>query len=145
ASNVYFGTHAQDLTLPQASLLAGLPQLPTVYDPINYLEGNVLKGVRLDKDWLDPNYVVPKGTPPPKGRQVDVLRQMVDEGYVTEAQARAAAAQDLPFASQEVPLNAPHFVFYVRKLLEEQYGQQFANEGLSIYATLDLDMQRKVQ
>jgi len=145
ASNVYFDTHANELTLPQASLLAGLPQLPTVYDPINYLEGNTLRGVKLDKGWLDPNYLVPKGTAPPKRRQVDVLRQLVDEGYVTEPQARRAAATDLVFASQEVPLNAPHFVFYVRKLLEEQYGQQFANEGLSIYTTLDLDVQHMVQ
>lgn len=145
ASNVYFGVHAHNLTLPQAALLAGLPQLPTEYDPINYLEGLVLKGVRVGDGWLDPSYELPKDTPPPKWRQIAVLRQMVDEGFVTERQARRAIEQDLQFASQEVPLNAPHFVFYVRRLLEEQYGQQFANEGLSIYTTLDLDMQRMVQ
>ena len=45
-----------------------------------------------------------------------------------------------------VPLNAPHFVFYVRRLLEQsEYGPQFANRGLSIYTTLDLDMQNMVQ
>ncbi len=73
---------------------------------------------------------------------------MVDEGYVTERQARAAAAEDLHFADQIVPLNAPHFVFYVRRLLEENpaFGQQFANQGLSsIYTTIDLDLQRMVQ
>jgi peptidoglycan glycosyltransferase len=147
ASNVYFDTHANDLTLAQASLLAGLPQLPNVYDPINYLEGGVLKGIRLGDGWLAPDYQFPKGTPPPKIRQAAVLTQMVDEGYVTEAEARRAAAEDLKFSSQVVPLNAPHFVFYVRRLLEEMedYGPQFANMGLSIYTTLDLDMQNMVQ
>jgi peptidoglycan glycosyltransferase len=147
AADVYFDKHAKDLTLAEAALLAGLPQLPSYYDPINYLEGNILKGIRVGPGWLDPNYELPQDTPPPKWRQIAVLRQMVDEGYVTEAEARRTIAQDLHFASQEVPLNAPHFVFYVRKLLEEdpEFGQQFANQGLSIYTTLDLNLQRMVQ
>jgi peptidoglycan glycosyltransferase len=147
ASNVYFDVHANELSLAQASLLAGLPQLPSAYDPINYLEGGVLKGIQLRDGWLKPEYVFSEGTPAPKMRQAAVLTQMVDEGYITERQARAAAAEDLRFADQIVPLNAPHFVFYVRKLLEDnpQFGQQFANEGLSIYTSLDLDLQRMVQ
>lgn len=147
ASNVYFNRHANELTLAQASLLAGLPQLPNVYDPMNYLDGGVLRGITFGDNWLSPDYVFPEGTPAPKKRQAAVLTQMVDEGYVTEAQARAAAAEDLSFSSQVAPLNAPHFVFYVRKLLEEDdaYGPQFTNQGLSIYTTLDLDMQRMVQ
>ncbi|HWQ13251.1 MAG TPA: transglycosylase domain-containing protein, partial [Roseiflexaceae bacterium] len=145
AADVYFDTTAKELTLPQAALLAGLPQLPTTYDPINYLEGGVLKGVALGDGWLDPGYELPSGTPPPKWRQVAVLRQMVDENMVSDQEARRAAAADLQFASQEVPLNAPHFVFYVRKLLEEQYGPQFASQGLSIYTTIDLELQRMVQ
>ncbi len=145
AANVYFGIPAKDLNLPQAALLAGLPQLPNVYDPFNYLDGGVLKGVRLDDDWLSPAYRLPTGTPPPKWRQVAVLRQMVDEGIISDLVARRAAAVDLTFASQEVPLNAPHFVFYVRRLLEEEYGPQFANMGLSVYTTIDLDLQRMAQ
>lgn len=145
AANVYFGIPAKDLNLPQAALLAGLPQLPNVYDPFNYLDGGVLKGVRLDDDWLSPAYRLPAGTPPPKWRQVAVLRQMVDEGIISDLVARRAAAVDLTFASQDVPLNAPHFVFYVRRLLEEEYGPQFANMGLSVYTTIDLDLQRMAQ
>src|SRR4029078_13006302 len=147
AANVYFDTHAKSLTLAQAALLAGLPQQPNVYDPINYLEGGVLKGIALRDGWLAPEYKFPNGTPPPKIRQAVVLTNMVEEGYITDAQARAAAAQDLRFSSQIVPLNAPHFVFYIRRLLEqnEEYGAQFANQGLSIYTTLDLDMQNMVQ
>lgn len=145
AANVYFGIPAKDLNLPQAALLAGLPQLPNVYDPFNYLDGGVLKGVRLEDGWLSPAYRLPTGTPPPKWRQVAVLRQMVEEGIISDQVARRAAAVDLVFASQEVPLNAPHFVFYVRRLLEEEYGPQFANMGLSVYTTIDLDLQRMAQ
>ncbi|HEY3231926.1 MAG TPA: transglycosylase domain-containing protein [Roseiflexaceae bacterium] len=145
ASNVYFNVHAKDLTLAQASLLAGLPQSPSTYDPINYLDGGVLKGITLRSGWLAPDYKFPVGTPPPKIRQAAVLTQLVEEGFVTEREARRAAAEDLSFADQIVPLNAPHFVFYVRKLLEDQYGQQFANKGLSIKTTLDLDLQHMVQ
>lgn len=145
ASNAYFDVPASRLTLPQAALLAGLPQLPTAYDPFNYLDGNVLAGIPLRDGWLDESYQLPNGTPPPKWRQIAVLRQMVDEGYVSDAEARAAAGENLRFTPQEAPLNAPHFVFYVRRLLEETYGQQFANLGLSVYTTIDLDLQRMVQ
>jgi peptidoglycan glycosyltransferase len=91
ASDVYFDVHAKDLSLAQAALLAGLPQLPNVYDPVNYLEGGTLHGIQLGEGWLNPDYKFPVGTPPPKIRQASVLTQMVDEGYVTERQARARA------------------------------------------------------
>ena len=145
AANVYFDTNSGDLTLPQAALLAGLPQLPSVYDPFNYLDGGVLRGVTLGDGWLEPSYELPQGIAPPKWRQIAVLRQLVAENHVTDQVARRAAAQDLAFASQEVPLNAPHFVFHVRKLLEEQYGPSFAHDGLSIYTTIDLRLQRMAQ
>jgi peptidoglycan glycosyltransferase len=150
ASNVYFNTNASKLTLPQAALLGGLPQLPSKYDPINYLRsdeyGEFLPGIALEDGWLDPTYQLPEDIAPPKWRQIAVLRQMVDEDYISEAEARSAAMQDLRFAPQQVPLNAPHFVFYVRKLLEEKYGKQLVTSGgLNIYTTLDLDIQRMAQ
>jgi peptidoglycan glycosyltransferase len=150
ASEVYFGVNASDLSLAQASLLAGLPQLPTLYNPINYLErdarGGYLRGVRLEDGWLDPAYRLPEGIAAPRARQVAVLRRMVEDEYVTEAEARAAAAETLRFAPQEVPLNAPHFVFYVRDQLLERYGKEILTSGgLRITTTLDLDLQRMVQ
>lgn len=150
ASNVYFGVHAKDLTLNQASLLAGLPQLPSRYDPIAFLrrdeKGYFLPGVPVEEGWLSPEYELPDTIPPPRRRQIAVLRQMVDEGYITEAEATQAIRTDLRFAPQDTPLHAPHFVFYVRKLLEEKYGQRMVNEGgLNIYTTLDLHLQRLAQ
>jgi peptidoglycan glycosyltransferase len=145
AANTYFSASSSDLNLAQSALLAGLPQLPNVYDPFNFLEGGVLPGIPVRDGWLAESYQLPSGTPPPKWRQIAVLRQMVDEQYVTEAEARAAAEQDLRFKPLEVPLRAPHFVFYVQKLLEEQYGDQFANLGLNVYTTLDLELHETTQ
>jgi membrane peptidoglycan carboxypeptidase len=149
ASNVYFDRSARDLTLAQAALLAGLPQLPSLYNPINHLErdeqGGYLPGLRLSNGWLEPTYQLPGDLPPPKWRQISVLRRMVAEGYVTESQARVAITEDLRFAPQEVPLNAPHFVFYVRDQLQELYGQDVFNRGLTITTTIDLELQAMVQ
>ena len=145
ASEGYFGVHAKDLSVAQAALLAGLPQLPSAYDPMNYLDGDTLPGVQLGTGWYRDDYPLPDGLTPPKRRQIAVMSQLVDEGYVPESTAHDALAQDLKFAPQERPLNAPHFVFYIRKLLEDKYGQEFANQGLSIYTTLDLKLQNMVQ
>ncbi|MBC8159805.1 MAG: transglycosylase domain-containing protein, partial [Roseiflexaceae bacterium] len=147
AAQSYFGSSASDLSLAQSALLAGLPQLPAAYDPVtnSFLDGNVLPGVELGPTWSRNDAKLPSGLTPPKWRQIAVMRQMVQENLVSETAARAALAENLVFAAQERPLNAPHFVFYVRQQLEEKYGQQFANQGLSVYTTLDLNLQNLVQ
>ena len=149
AAHGYFGISAAELDLNQASLLAGLPQSPTVYNPIQYLQGGqVLKGVRLPKDWVDSDGGSLPGMTPPRARQVKVLRQMVLSGKVSERRARGAIGADLTFTSQSVAIHAPHFVFYVKQALENDplVGRMLANEGgLSITTTLDLRIQRLAQ
>ncbi|WP_245863309.1 transglycosylase domain-containing protein [Candidatus Viridilinea mediisalina] len=150
ASESYFGVNASDLNLNQASLLAGLPQLPTFYNPINHLErddqGGYLPGVILEAGWLEPGHRLPPTVSAPRWRQVAVLRRMVEDEYISEAEARAAVAEPLRFTRQEVPLNAPHFVFYVRDQIQERYGQQaLFGGGLRIYTTLDLNLQQMAQ
>ena len=150
ASETYFGVRARDLNLSQAALLAGLPQLPSLYNPINYLErdaeGGYLPGVRLTDGWLNPDYTLPTTVSAPRRRQVSVLRRMVEDSYISETEARSVAAETLRFAPQDVPLNAPHFVFYVRDLIQELYGQQILfGGGLRITTTIDLDLQQMVQ
>ncbi|HUK98858.1 MAG TPA: biosynthetic peptidoglycan transglycosylase [Gaiellaceae bacterium] len=73
AAHRYFGRDVSRLDLAQASLLAGLVQAPTAYDPLTD----------------------PRGA---RDRQVAVLRSMVRNGYVTEAQAGAAVGSRLPLA-----------------------------------------------
>jgi penicillin-binding protein 1C len=117
ASRAYFGKPVRDLDLAEAALLAGLPQAPSAYDPST-----------------DP------GTA--RARQRVVLDLMVKHGYLTQAQADTAAAEPLGFAPQRFPITAPHFVMYVRGVLEEQLGRErLVRGGLTVETTLDSDMQ----
>ncbi len=122
AAETYFGKHASDLTLGEASLLAGLPQAPAFYDPYT--------------NW--------KGA---RERQKTVLRLMVEQHYVTQSQADAAwheldAGPEKVLKRQTVTLKAPHFVMYVRHMLEEAYGPEVVYRGgLQVYTTLDSNLQ----
>ena len=123
AARRYFGheTRASDLTLAQAAFLAGLPQSPARYDPYRYHEAAI-------------------------ARQHQVLDLMVHHGHITEAEAAAAKAEELDFAKNEVPLLAPHWVFYVRDLLINQFGLDlFRNGGLQVVTTIDLNLQNKAE
>jgi penicillin-binding protein 1C len=118
AAQTYFGKSATELSLAEASLLAGLPQGPIDLDPLTNLEA------AKQRQWL-------------------VLNLMVSEGFITRSQAEAAYQEPLVFARQEVSLVAPHFAVYVRQLLEDQFGAELvANGGLRVTTTLDLDYQR---
>lgn len=123
AAETYFGTTAAELSLAQASFLAGLPQSPATYD------------------------VFAGGRKRALARQKDVLRLMVQEGYITQAQADAAAAEMTAHEFRpRVPqdrIPAPHFVMYVRQLVEELYGPEalYRGSGLRIYTTLDPGLQ----
>ena len=116
AAQTYFGLHAKDLNLAQASLLAGLPQAPSEYDPIVHLSSA-------------------------KDRQAHVLDRMVTQGYITQQEADAAYSAPLNLRSDvSYPLLAPHFVMYVRQLLEQKYGSDVVYQsGLRVTTTLDLD------
>lgn len=117
AADTYFGKSARELTLAEASLLAGLPQSPSIYDPYTNLEAA-------------------------KARQKTVLGLMVKEGYLSRAQADRAWAEELHFAPLRIDMKAPHFVVYVRKLLENRYGTEMTYRGgLQVHTTLDLEMQ----
>lgn len=122
AAETYFNTTVKDLTLAQASFLAGLPQSPATYDPF---------GGGLDLALA---------------RQKDVLALMVEDGYITQAQADAAAAEMAAYEFRAPQLDlktAPHFVVYVRQTLEALYGPEalYRGTGLRIYTTLDPNLQ----
>ncbi len=122
ASKRYFDKHAKDLTLAEAALLAGLPQAPSRYSPFG----------------SNPEQA--------KTRQSDVLRRMAEDGYITELEAEAARAEVLEYALSTTDIKAPHFVFYVRDLLVEKYGQEMVERGgLRVKTTLDLELQNTAQ
>jgi len=123
ASQTYFGKSARSLNLAEASLIAGLPQSPAIYDPFT-----------------------PDGRAETLRRQKDVLRLMVKQDDLTQAQADAAASQMAAFQfappRSDALKFAPHFVVYVRQLVEQQYGTDaLYRDGLKIYTTLDPSLQ----
>jgi penicillin-binding protein 1C len=119
AANTYFGKSAKDLTLAEAALLAGLPQSPTSYSPFG----------------AHPELAI--------NRQGEVLRRMVEDGYIKQDQADAAKAEKLVFAKKNIQINAPHFALMVRDALVQKYGEDKVNiGGLRVTTTLDLDLQQ---
>ncbi len=114
AAQAYYGKHVRELDLAECAMLAGLPQAPARYNPLEN----------------------PKAA---KARQTVVLELMVKQGYITAEQARLAEKEPLAFASAPFPIRAPHFVMYVRGWLEQTLGLERLNAGgLRIYTTLDL-------
>ena len=117
AANVYFDKPAQELTLAEAAMLAGIVQAPSSLNPFVNKEGA-------------------------RERQLYVLNQMVENDFITEAQAAETYANEPAYSQRSQPLLAPHFVFYVRRLLEERYGaERLYSGGLHVTTTLDLDLQ----
>lgn len=117
ASELYFGKSVPDLSLSEATLLAGLPQAPTRYSPF---------GARPELA---------------KGRQRTVLRRMVEDGYVKQEEADKAKEVELKYAEPE-NLKAPHFALWVKDQLAEEYGDVLVEQGgLRVTTTLDLELQ----
>ncbi len=118
ASYVYFDKPVQKLDLSETAFLAGLPQAPSIYSPF--------------------------GSHPEAGRarQVDVLKSMLEQKYITSSQEKAAEKEDLKFSKIQNKILAPHFVFYIKDLLVQKYGERLVEQGgLSVITTLDLDLQ----
>ncbi len=121
ASETYFNKPAKDLDLAQSALLAGLPQAPSTYSPFG----------------AHPELA--------KGRQDDVLKQMVTNKYITQAESDAADKEQLVYATISAPA-APHFALWIKGQLADKYGDQMVEQGgLRVYTTLDLDIQNIAQ
>ncbi|MFN8533906.1 MAG: PBP1A family penicillin-binding protein [Dehalococcoidia bacterium] len=121
AAQGYFGKSVREVTLAEASLLAGLPQSPVEYDPT----------------------VNPRAA---RERQSDVLELMRRAGFVSAAEADRVREEPLQFRAARFDIKAPHFVFYVRDLLQETYGaDRLYRGGLTVQTSLDLDLQREAE
>src|SRR2546426_5317839 len=122
AAQVYFGKHASDLSLAEASMLAGLPNGPSYYDPARHLERA-------------------------QARQAIVLDAMVRQHMITSDQAAEAADAKLNFVFKENRSSqAPHFVDFVFEQLEHLYGPSVVNRGGVVLKTsLDLNMQKAAE
>lgn len=118
AAQTYFGGRAADVSLAQAAILAALPKAPTYYSPY----GSHFEDL--------------------KRRQENILDRMVDLGMVERPRAQAAKEEQLQFLPARENIQAPHFVFYVKELLEEEYGERVVEQGgLHVITTLDMRLQ----
>ena len=99
ASKTYFSKSAKDISVNEAATLTALIQAPSYLSPY---------GEHKDELIIRKNYV---------------LDRMVQEGYLTEKEAEIAKEEELKFIESPSSIRAPHFVFYVRDYLIENYGQ----------------------
>jgi 1A family penicillin-binding protein len=121
AAQTYFAKSARDLTLAEAAVIAGLPQAPASYDPF-------------------------KNPTAAKERQLYVLEQMARHGFVSQEEADAAMRERLTYTALKRDLLAPHWVMYVRNLVEQRFGvRQLYQGGYKIFTTLDLELQQKLE
>jgi len=125
AAQTYFQHSAKALTLPEAALLAGIPQDPTLYDPVT-----------------NPKQAA--------GRRGEVLREMYQQGDITADELHVANSAALPPAdSVHLPGTtgpAQYFVNYIKQQLVDRCGSsQVFGGGLKVTTTIDLGLQQLAQ
>jgi penicillin-binding protein 1A len=118
-AQTFFSAHAQQLTLPQAALLAGLPQAPSVYDPVRHPDRAL-------------------------ARRNEVLRAMRAQGNITQAQYADAVAAPLGLRPGTLysAQRQPNFFGWASTQLVKRFGERRVEAGgLQVRTTLDLRMQ----
>ena len=124
AARTYFGKDVSELTLGECAMLAGIPKSPNCYSPISNLDAA-------------------------KERREVVLDQMEKYGYITGAVAEKAKKEELKLAKPQKKADtqeASYFIDYVTQKMIDKYGADAVyKDGLKIYTTLDMDMQRAAE
>lgn len=124
ASQTYFGKSAAKLSLAEAALLAGIPQRPSAFTPVDNRQAAVK-------------------------RRDEVLDRMAEYGYITKNQCESAKlVKPVIMARQErrnFAFKAPYFVTYVLRNLTKRYGSDFVYSGLKIETTLNWKMQQSAE
>lgn len=124
AAKTYFNKSANELDLAESAMLIGVLPAPGAYSPIN---GDAEKA---------------------KQRQTYVLKRMVEDGKITDADRDAALAQKLAYAevSPTDYENAPHFAEMVMSELYDKYGEEkVKRSGYKVTTTLDLNWQKQAE
>jgi penicillin-binding protein 1A len=118
ASEAYFGKPMKDLTIAEAAMLAGLPKAPSAYNPIS-----------------NPSRA--------RTRQQYIIERMLDNGFITPAEAEAAKKQELNVRSggDNTKVHAEYIAETVRQLVYAQYGDETYTRGLNVFTTVKADEQ----
>ncbi len=120
ASHSFFNKKASDLNLAESAYLAAIPNLPTYYSPYGKNRQNL------------------------NARKNLVLKNMLEQGYITQEEYDTAKAEEVVFRPrEETNGKAYHFIEYVRSYLEEKYGADAVmSGGLRVKTTIDWDLQQ---
>ncbi|MBP2654370.1 MAG: penicillin-binding protein, family [Firmicutes bacterium] len=122
AAQIYFGKNAEDLTLAEASMLAGIPRSPNYYSPSTNMKAA-------------------------KEVQNIVLDQLVKYNYISAEQAQQARGEEIVLASNHSNDSfASYFIEYITQQLVDRYGaEQVFKAGVKVYTTLDIDAQKAAE
>jgi penicillin-binding protein 1A len=121
AAQTYFSKHAKQLTMIEAAMLAGLPQAPSLYDPV-----------------LHPDLAL--------ARRALVLKEMYEMHDITYDELQASLADKslhLKPGSLYTKIREPYFFSFVRDQLIAKYGAATVQSGgLRVYTTINPAFQR---
>ena len=121
ASRIFFAKDVSNISLAEAATIAGIIQAPSAFNPFR-----------------NPNSA--------RDRRNVVLMAMAEAGFITPAAAKAAQAEPLKVAPRALENEAPYFVDYVSKLVDDTNDGLLAKAGaVDVYTTLDLHLQRFAQ
>jgi penicillin-binding protein 1A len=123
AAQTYYSKHARDLTLPEAAMIAGLPQAPSQYNPL-----------------LNPRAAL--------ARRNEVLQAMEQQGDISASEYQDAAGQglDLHPGQKYNRIRDPYIFDLVKQELQDRYGvNTVQNGGLKVYTTIQPHLQDAAQ
>lgn len=126
AAKTYFNKSASKdgLSIDEAAFLAAIPQSPTKYNPW----GSHTKELIDRRNW--------------------VLSRMKTEGYITQTQYDEALKVDTlaKLGKRRQNIQAPHFVFFIKDMLADKYGDEaIESGGLKVTTSLDMNVQRMAE
>jgi penicillin-binding protein 1C len=138
AAETYFNTTASQLNLSQAAFLAGLPQAPGIYDIFTNRDATLYRNkqvlIAMYEVSKEKNCIYVSTT----AERICVSAQEAADAYV--------ASEDYPFEQKANPMVYPHWVNYIRYLLESKYdAQTIYRSGFRVYTTLDPQLQQMAE
>lgn len=122
ASQTYFNKSSSDLTIAEAATLAAVIPAPSHYSPYGPYKSELLQKKNI------------------------IIEKMQKLGHITGEQAKQAKEEKINFAESKMKIKAPDFVLYVKKYLDEKYGDDYLKEkGLKVYTSLNWELQEYVE
>lgn len=122
ASKSYFGKSVSEVSLAEATLLAATIRAPSYLYPF---------GENLDELLNRKDYI---------------LNRMAALGYISDEEKIEGKREEMKFVQSSSKILAPHFVLYIKDLLEQKYGKDSLKEkGLKVYTSLDFELQKSAE